>query len=98
MKDGKEIKSSTKTQITYDENTKICRLVTTDVGQEDQGTYTLITKNKLGKQETEPIKINVTAPIVVKKNLPETIDAVLGEQTTSSVLNQLIENHLRNIH
>ena len=67
MKDGKEIKPSSKTQITYDETTKICRLITTDVGQEDQGIYTLIAKNKLGKQETEPIKINVTAPIVIKK-------------------------------
>ena len=85
MKDGKEVKPSSKTQITYDETTKISRLITTDVGQEDQGVYTLIAKNKLGKQETEPIKINVTAPIVIKTKFAETIDAVLGEQTTLSV-------------
>ncbi|CAF2489671.1 unnamed protein product [Rotaria sp. Silwood2] len=85
MKDGKEIKPSPKTQITYDEKTKVCRLVTTDVGQEDQGTYTLVAKNKLGKQETEPVKVNVTAPIVVKTKLPETTDGVLGEQTTLTV-------------
>jgi hemicentin len=85
MKDGKEIKPSAKTQITYDETTNICRLVSMDVGQEDQGTYTLVAKNKLGKQESEPIKINVTAAIVVKTSLPETIDAVLGEQTTLTV-------------
>jgi hemicentin len=85
MKDGKEIKPSAKTQITYDETTKISRLVTTDVGQEDQGVYTLIAKNKLGKQEIEPIKINVTAAIVIKTKLPETIDAVIGEQTTLSI-------------
>jgi len=85
MKDGKEIKPSPKTQITYDEKTKVCRLVTTDVGQEDQGIYTLVAKNKLGKQETEPVKVNVTAPIVVKTKLPETIDGVFGEQTTLTV-------------
>jgi hemicentin len=85
MKDGKEIKSSTKTQITYDETTNICRLITTDVGQEDQGIYTLIAKNKLGKQESEPIKINVTAPINIKKQLPEILDAILGEQTILTI-------------
>ena len=85
MKDGKEIKPSAKTQITYDETTNLCRLVTSDVGQEDQGVYTLVAKNKLGKQESEPVKINVTAPINIKKQLPETIDAVLGEQTVLSV-------------
>lgn len=85
MKDGKEIKPSAKTQITYDETTNICRLVTTDVGQEDQGTYTLVAKNKLGKQESEPVKINVTAAISIKKGLPESIDAVLGEQTTLAI-------------
>ena len=81
MKDGKEIKPSARTQITFDETTNICRLVTTDVAQEDQGVYTLVAKNKLGKQESEPVKINVTAPINIKKTLPETVDAVLGEQT-----------------
>ncbi|CAF1262379.1 unnamed protein product, partial [Rotaria sordida] len=85
MKDGKEIKPSAKTQITYDETTGICRLITTDVGQEDQGVYTLIAKNKLGKQESEPIKINVTAPINIKKTLPETIDAIFNEQTTLTI-------------
>ncbi|CAF3575459.1 unnamed protein product [Adineta steineri] len=85
MKDGKEVKPSPKTQITYDEKTKVCRLVTTDVGQEDQGVYTLIAKNKLGKQETEPVKVNVTAPIVVKTKLPETVDGILGEQTVLTV-------------
>jgi hemicentin len=85
MKDGKEIKPSAKTQITYDETTNICRLITTDVGQEDQGVYTLIAKNKLGKQESQPIKINVTAPITIKTTLPETIDAVIGEQTTFTI-------------
>ncbi|CAF5190947.1 unnamed protein product, partial [Rotaria magnacalcarata] len=65
MKDGKEIKPSAKTQITYDETTKVCRLITTDVGQENEGSYTVVVKNKLGKQETEPVKVNVTAPIVV---------------------------------
>ncbi|CAF4747141.1 unnamed protein product, partial [Rotaria sp. Silwood1] len=85
MKDGKEIKPSTKTQITYDETTGICQLITTDVGQEDQGVYTLVAKNKLGKQESEPIKINVTAPITIKKNLPETIDAIFNEQTTLTI-------------
>ena len=85
MKDGKEVKPSAKTQITYDEATNICRLVTTDVGQEDQGVYTLIAKNKLGKQESQPIKINVTAPITVKTTLPETIDAVLGEQIVMTI-------------
>ncbi|CAF3618249.1 unnamed protein product [Rotaria sordida] len=85
MKDGKEVKPSPKTQITYDEKTKVCRLVTTDVSEEDQGTYTLVAKNKLGKQESEPIKVNVTAPIAVKTKLPETTDAVLGEQTTLTV-------------
>jgi hemicentin len=85
LKDGKEIKPSPKTQITYDDKTKICRLVTTDVGQEDQGLYTLVAKNKLGKQETEPVKVNVTAPIVVKKKLPETIDGIFGEQTILTV-------------
>jgi hemicentin len=84
-KDGKEIKPSSKTQITYDEKTKICRLTTTDVGHDDQGVYTLIAKNKLGKQETEQIKVNVTAPIVIKKKLPETIDGVFGEQTILTV-------------
>lgn len=85
LKDGKEIKASAKTQITFDETTNICRLVTTDVGQEDQGVYTLVAKNKLGKQESEPVKINVTAPINIKKQLPEAIDAVLGEQTVLTV-------------
>ena len=85
LKDGKEIKPSNKTQITYDEKTKICRLVTTDVGQDDQGVYTLVAKNKLGKQESEPVKVTVTAPIVVKKKLPETIDGITGEQTTLTV-------------
>ncbi|CAF1655594.1 unnamed protein product, partial [Adineta ricciae] len=85
MKDGKEVKPSAKTQITYDEATNICRLVTTDVGQEDQGVYTLIAKNKLGKQESQPIKINVTAPITVKTTLPETIDGVLGEQIVMTI-------------
>jgi len=85
MKDGKEIKASAKTQITYDETTNICRLTTTDVGQHDQGIYTLIAKNKLGKQESEPIKIDVTAAINIKKTLPETIDAVLNEQTILTI-------------
>ena len=85
MKDGKEIKPSARTQITYDETTNVCRLVTTDVGQDDQGVYTLLAKNKLGKQESAPAKINVTAPITIKKTLPETIDAVLGEQTVLSI-------------
>ncbi|CAF0916357.1 unnamed protein product [Adineta ricciae] len=85
MKDGKEVKPSPKTQITYDEKTKVCRLVTTDVGQDDQGTYTLIAKNKLGEQKTEPIKVTVTAPLVVKTKLPETTDAVAGEPTILTV-------------
>ncbi|CAF4325388.1 unnamed protein product, partial [Adineta steineri] len=42
-------------------------------------------KNKLGKQETEPVKVNVTAPIVVKTKLPETVDGILGEQTVLTV-------------
>jgi len=81
LKDGKEIKSSARTQITFDETTSIYRLVTNDVGQDDQGVYTLVAKNKLGKQESEPVKINVTAPITIKRQLPELVDAVLGEQT-----------------
>ncbi|CAM4905811.1 unnamed protein product [Rotaria socialis] len=85
MKDGKEIKPSAKTQITYDETTKVYRLITTDVGQEDEGIYTVIVKNKLGKQETEPVKINVTAPIVVKTKLPETTDGIFGEQVNLTV-------------
>lgn len=85
MKDGKEVKPSPKTQITYDEKTKVCRLVTTDVGQEDQGTYTVVAKNKLGKQESEPVKVNVTAPIVVKTKLPEKVDGILGEPATLTV-------------
>ena len=85
MKDGKEIKPSDRIKITFDETTNVFRLVVSDVGQEDQGTYSLVIKNKLGKQESEPIKINVTAPITVKTSLPESIDAVLGEQTTLSV-------------
>jgi len=85
MKDGKEIKPSNKTQITYDEKTKVCRLVTTDVGEDDQGVYTLVAKNKLGKQETEPVKVTVSAPIVVKTKLPETTDGIFGEQTTLTV-------------
>lgn len=85
MKDGKEIKPSARTQITFDETTNVCRLVTTDVTQEDQGVYTLIAKNKLGKQESEPVKINVTAPINVKKALPDTVDAVLSEQIVFSI-------------
>ena len=85
MKDGKEIKPSEKIQITFDETTNVFRLVVTDVGQQDQGSYSLLIKNKLGKQESEPIKINVTAPITIKTGLPESIDAVLGEQTTLSV-------------
>ena len=85
MKDGKEVKPSPKTQITYDEKTKICRLVTTDVGQEDQGVYTLIAKNRLGKQETEPVKVTVTAPITVKTKLPETTDGIAGEQVVLTV-------------
>lgn len=85
MKDGKEVKASAKTQITYDETTHTYRLVTTDVGQEDQGVYTLVAKNKLGKQESEPVKINVTAPITIKRNLPATVDSVLGEQTTLTI-------------
>ena len=85
MKDGKEIKPSAKTQMTYDEATNICRLITTNVGQEDQGIYTLVAKNKLGKHESEPIKISVTAPVTIKKTLSESVDAVLGEQTTLSV-------------
>jgi hemicentin len=84
-KDGKEIKPSPKTQITYDDKTKICRLVTTDVGQDDQGIYQLTAKNKLTEQKTEPIKVTVTAPIVVKRKLPETIDGILGEQTILTV-------------
>ncbi|CAF4829501.1 unnamed protein product [Rotaria sp. Silwood1] len=85
IKDDKEIKSSPKRQIVYDEKTKVCQLVTTDVEQEDLGTYTLVAKNKLGKKETEPVKVNVTAPIVVKIKLPETIDGVFGKQTTLTV-------------
>ena len=85
MKDGKEIKSSDRIQITYDETTRLYRLVINDVGQEDQGLYSLLVKNKLGKQESEPIRISVTAHVVVKTGLPETIDAILGEQTTLSV-------------
>lgn len=85
MKDGKEVKPSPKTHVTYDETTKVCRLVTTDVGPDDQGTYTLIAKNKLGKQETEPVKVTVTAPIDVKTKLPETTDGVFGEPTTLTV-------------
>ena len=85
MKDGKEIKPSARTQITYDEKTGVCRLVITDVGQDDQGVYTMVATNKLGKQESEPAKVTVTAPIVVKTKLPETIDGVLGEQTTLTV-------------
>lgn len=85
MKDGKEIKPSDKVQITFDETTNICRLTVTDVGQEDQGTYSLVIKNKLGKQESEPVKFTVTAPIVIKTNLPETIDGVFGEQTTLTI-------------
>ncbi|CAF4635994.1 unnamed protein product, partial [Rotaria magnacalcarata] len=85
MKDGKEIKPSAKTQITYDETTKVCRLITTDVGQENEGSYTVVVKNKLGKQETEPVKVNVTAPIVVKTKLPETTDGIFGEQINLTV-------------
>ena len=85
MKDGKEIKPSAKVQISYDEATNLCRLVVTDIGQEDQGVYTLMAKNRLGKKESEPVKINVTAPITIKTNLPESIDAVLGEQTTLTI-------------
>ena len=84
-KDGKEIKPSPKTQITYDDKTKICRLVTDDVGHDDQGMYILTAKNKLGEQKTEPIKVTVSAPIVVKTKLPETIDGVAGEQTILTV-------------
>ena len=86
MKDGKELKPSGKVQITVlMKTTNICRLTVTDIGQEDQGTYLLSIKNKLGKQDSEPVKFTVTAPITVKTNLPETIDAVLGEQTTLTV-------------
>jgi hypothetical protein len=85
MKDGKEIKPSARTQITYDEKTNICRLTVTDVGQDDQGTYTLVATNKLGKQESEPVKVNVTAPIVVRTKLPETIDGIFGEPVTLTV-------------
>jgi hemicentin len=81
MKDGKELKLSDKIQITYDETTSVCRLLVTDVGQEDQGIYSLVIKNKLGKQESEPTKVNITASIAVKTRLPESIDAVMGEQT-----------------
>ena len=85
MKDGKDIKPSSKTQITYDDKTKICRLTTTDVDQDDQGTYTLVAKNKFGKQETESIKVNVTAPVVIKTQLPEAIDGIFGEQKSLTV-------------
>ncbi|CAF4039765.1 unnamed protein product, partial [Rotaria magnacalcarata] len=85
MKDGKEIKPSAKTQITYDETTNIYRLITTDVGQDDQGVYTLVAKNKFGKQESEPVKINVTAPLTIKRQLPGTVDAIFNEQTTLTI-------------
>ncbi|CAF4411465.1 unnamed protein product, partial [Rotaria socialis] len=85
MKDGKEIKASAKTQITYDETTNIYRLITTDVGQDDQGVYTLVAKNKLGRQESEPVKINVTAPLTIKRQLPGTVDCIFNEQTTLTI-------------
>ncbi|CAF0818885.1 unnamed protein product [Didymodactylos carnosus] len=85
MKDGKEVKPNAKTQITYDEKTNICRLMVTDVTEVDQGTYNLVAKNKLGKVETEPVKINVTAPLVLKSKLPDTLDGVVGENITLTV-------------
>ena len=85
MKDGKEIKPSSRVQISFDEKTSTYRLFVTDVGETDQGVYTLVAKNKLGKQETEPVKVNVTAPIVVKTRLPEMVDGVSGEPVTLKI-------------
>lgn len=85
MKDGKEIKPSNRIHITFDDKTNTYRLLITDVGADDQGSYTLVAKNKLSKQETEPVKVTVTAPVEVKTILPTSVDGVVGEQVTFRV-------------